>query len=72
MAGAGDWFTAALIDELAERRMISMEAIDCDSLANVIKTAMGIAARSIGHMGSKGLIHYAESIQLGSGPDSII
>lgn len=58
--GAGDWFTATLINELAEMRMVSMEAYDRDGLVNIIGTAMGIAARSIGHMGSKGLIHCAD------------
>ena len=57
--GAGDWFTATLINELAERRMISIEAHSNHHLVDVITTAMEISVKSIGYMGSKGMIHYA-------------
>ena len=62
--GAGDWFSAALINELAEQRLLSIEAHYRNRLVDVIRTAMEIAAKSIGHMGSKGLIHYANSLQI--------
>ena len=67
--GAGDWFTAALINELAESRVMSLEAHYCHRLVDVIRTAMGIAAKSIGHMGSLGLIHYANSLQIEGAED---
>lgn len=67
--GAGDWFTAALINELAEARMMSLEAHYRYRLVDVFRNAMEIAARSIGHMGSLGLIHYAKSLQIEGAAD---
>ena len=67
--GAGDWFTATLINELAEHRMMSIAAHYRDYLVDIIRTAMGIAARSIGHLGSLGLIHYANSLQIEGAED---
>ena len=67
--GAGDWFTAALINELAETRMMSLKPHYLHRLVDVIRNAMGIAARSIGHMGSLGLIHYANSLQIKGAED---
>ena len=48
--GAGDWFTATFIDGLMDAR----------ELDYAIKNAVSIAARSIEHMGSLGMIHYAD------------
>ena len=56
--GAGDWFSSVLINELAERRLMSMDVLSREGLLSAIGKAMEIAAESIGHMGSKGLIHY--------------
>lgn len=67
--GAGDWFTAALINEMAEARMMSLEAHYRYRLVDVFRNAMEIAARSIGHMGSLGLIHYAKSLQIEGAED---
>lgn len=67
--GAGDWFTAALINELAETRIMSLEPHYLHRLVDVIRNAMGIAVRSIGHMGSLGLIHYASSLQIEGAED---
>ena len=60
----GDWFTATLINELAELRILSIEAYNCRHLVDIIRTAMEIAANRIGYMGSKGMIHYANSLQI--------
>ena len=66
--GAGDWFTATLINELAEHRMMSIDAYR-NCLGGIIKPAMRIAAKSIEYMGSLGLIHYANSLQIEGAED---
>ena len=50
--GAGDWFTSAFLDNLAGRG-----SLDCASVRDACKYAMGWAARSIAYLGSKGLIN---------------
>ena len=55
--GAGDWFTAAFLNEL-----VSLESMDAASTLNAIKAAMLVASRSVGYLGSKGLIHHFKEI----------
>ena len=50
--GAGDWFTSAFLDHLAERG-----SLDCASVRDACNYAMGWSARSIAYLGSKGLIN---------------
>lgn len=50
--GAGDWFTSVFIFQIAE--LIEQEPFN---LYGAIHSAMELASRSVGHLGSKGLIH---------------
>lgn len=50
--GAGDWFTSAFLDYLAGRG-----SLDCASVHDACSAAMEWSARSIAHLGSKGLIN---------------
>ncbi len=55
--GAGDWYTAAFINILAELKVKSMKSLHFTYTWNACSWAMGWASRSIAHMGSKGYIN---------------
>ena len=67
--GAGDWFTAAFIDRLADSRLLEFDTIYMDYFKHDIEYAASIAARSIEHMGSLGLIRYADGLQIEGADD---
>jgi len=50
--GAGDWFTSAFINALAEAGSMEYETV-----MSAVKAALVTSSKSVGYMGSKGLIH---------------
>ena len=54
--GAGDWTTSAFINALAEEGLPPIGAMDADSVRRLLAEAQRIASRSVGFLGSKGLI----------------
>ena len=54
--GAGDWFTAAFINDLVELGGKTMRSLYNTTVWDACSHAMGWSARGIAHMGSKGLI----------------
>lgn len=54
--GAGDWFSAAFLNELGERGSFSIGGDISDQYGDVVREAQEVASRSVGYYGSKGFI----------------
>ena len=50
--GAGDWFSSAFINALAEAG-----SLDYEGVMSAVKAALVVSSESVGYMGSKGYIH---------------
>lgn len=55
--GAGDWTTSILIHGLCRRGILSVRDITAESLTEILQEAQAIASRSVGYLGSKGILH---------------
>ena len=55
--GAGDWTTAVLIRELCNNGLLSVKDMTVDAIRNCLTEAQRVASRSVGYMGSKGMIN---------------
>lgn len=55
--GAGDWTTAVFIKELCSRDILSVNRMTDDDIRLCLTEAQRVASRSVGFMGSKGMIH---------------
>jgi len=54
--GAGDWTTSMLIHGLCERGILSVMEMTRENITEVLQEAQKVASRSVGFMGSKGMI----------------
>ena len=55
--GAGDWTSAVFIHSLFRNGFHGMDGLTEEAVRRALVTAQGVAARSVGHLSSKGLIH---------------
>lgn len=58
--GAGDWTTSMLIHGLCRRGILSVRDMTAEALTEILQEAQGVASRSVGYLGSKGIIHAGE------------
>ena len=56
--GAGDWLTSAFLDALGRTGPLRLEGRTQDEVAGMLREAQECSARSIGFMGSKGMINH--------------
>ena len=62
--GAGDWFTATLLNGLADQQMKSMESLSSADVWNACRRAMIWASHSVTHLGSLGLIRALQTKEI--------
>ena len=59
--GAGDWFTAAFLNELGDRDSFSIGGYTSVEYGDMMREAQEMASRSVGYLGSKGMFSGASS-----------
>lgn len=62
--GAGDWTSAVFIHTLFRDGFSGMSSLTEESVRNALTTAQTVAARSVGYLSSKGLIHAQEAKEI--------
>lgn len=58
--GAGDWTSSMFIHGLCQRGILSVRDMSEESVREVLQEAQKVASRSVGYLGSKGIIHAGE------------
>lgn len=55
--GAGDWTSSVLIHGLCQSGLLSVKDLTVEGLIEILQEAQAIASRSVGYLGSKGILH---------------